>query len=94
MENTSKRSVGRLTLIEIAELHAALAAMPDDIQLSPAKASEALQVMGVNLGTTMLAIIRSKSSKGPAFRKVGNGRIVYRLGDLRAFAGIRANVAA
>ncbi|MBX5202230.1 hypothetical protein [Rhizobium sp. NZLR1] len=91
METTSRKTTSRMSLLEIAKLHAAISDMPDDIQLDPAKAAEALQVMGVNIGTQMLATIRCKSSKGPAFKKVGNGRIVYRLGDLRRFAGMDAS---
>ena len=76
-----------LSLLDIAKLHTELAALPDDFQLAPEKASEALEVMGVRIARQTLAKIRCVSSTGPAFRKVGNGRIVYRLGDLREFAG-------
>jgi len=88
MRAARKETKANAPLSEIASLHAALLGMPDDIQLTPAKAAEALQVMGVDVGTNMLAKMRCISSKGPTFRKVGNGRVVYRLGDLRRFAGV------
>ncbi|MEH7901750.1 hypothetical protein V7794_10610 [Rhizobium laguerreae] len=81
----------QLSLIEIGKLHADLSALPDDIQLDPSKASEALRVMGVRIARQTLAKIRCESSNGPVFRKVANGRVVYRLGDLRRFAGMDAS---
>ncbi|MFS2175642.1 hypothetical protein ACCC98_06775 [Rhizobium pisi] len=82
------KKTSQLSLIEIGRLHAELATLPDDIQLDPSKAAEALQVMGVRIARQTLAKIRCVSSNGPTFQKVGNGRVVYRLGDLRRFAGV------
>ncbi|MFB9953427.1 hypothetical protein ACFFP0_31705 [Rhizobium puerariae] len=76
------------SLSELARLHAELAALPDDLPLDPVRASNVLQAMGIRMGRQMLAKTRCEDRPGPRFHKRGNGRVVYLLGDLRAFAGI------
>jgi hypothetical protein len=83
-----RKKTSQLSLTEIGKLYADLAALPDDVQFDPGRASEALEVMGIRIARQTLAKIRSESSEGPAFRKTTNGRVVYRLGDLRRFAGL------
>lgn len=88
IEANAKRC--ELTPAEIGKLFAEYSALPNEVQLDPIKASEALTVMGIRTAPQTLAKLRCTSTRGPDFKKVANGRVVYTLGALRAFAGVEA----
>lgn len=78
---------------EFANELAALDALPDHARLTPADASKALALMGLSYTFFTLQKMRSSSTKGPRFHKVGQ-HVVYELGDLRDFAGVKVKAAA
>lgn len=90
MSNASSPKKRILSPIEIGKLYAEYSTLPDEIQLDPVKASEVLTVMGIRIAPQTLAKFRCTSTRGPEYKKVANGRVVYTLGALRAFAGVAA----
>jgi hypothetical protein len=59
--------------------------LSDDANLTPLQASEFLQTYGLPAAVKTLAKWRCVRSDGPKYLKIGNGRIVYRVSDLRAY---------
>lgn len=77
---------------KFAEEFAALQAIPDDAQLQTEDASRALKLMGLDYTKGTLEKLRCVSTGGPPYQKIGRS-VVYRLGDLRAFAGMQSRAA-
>jgi len=81
-------------LASLAEVRKILANLPDDLPVVPEYASRILYALGRQYTTLTLRKLRCVSTKGPRFQKAPNGRVTYLVGDLRAFAGARRDIAA
>lgn len=65
-------------------------AIPGDAQVNTVRAAEILTTLGFPVAPATLMKWRSVRSDGPRYSKVGTGRIVYRVDDLRRYAGMNA----
>lgn len=72
-------------LSEIAETIAALPSLPDDLPVTPEHASRILRALGRVYSPATLRKLRCVSTCGPRFEKAPNGRVTYKVGDLRTF---------
>lgn len=65
--------------------------IPGDAQVNPVRAAEILTTLGVPVAPATLAKWRCVRSDGPSYSKIATGRVVYRVSDLRRFAGMDAS---
>lgn len=76
----------------LASKAAHIFAIPGEAQVNTVRAAEILTTLGFPVAPATLMKWRSVRSDGPRFSKVGTGRVVYRVADLRTYAGLTGNV--
>ncbi len=76
-----------------ADEFSALEALPDTARLDTKDAAKALRLMGITYTPKTLVKLRSTTTTGPRYQKVGQF-VFYAVGDLRAFAGMQPSKAA